>query len=42
VRKKELGIITLTGVEERLSYGDYAAIDTTPPERGDMAVKMSN
>lgn len=42
VRKKELGVVTLTGVEERLSYGDYAAIDITPPERGDMAVKVSN
>lgn len=42
VRKKELGIVTLTGVEERLSYGDYAAIDTMPPIRGDTAIKMSN
>ncbi len=43
VRKKELGLITLTGVEERLSYGDYAAIDaSTPPERGDTAVQVSN
>lgn len=43
VRKKELGLVTLTGVEERLSYGDYAAIDaSTPPERGDTAVQVTN
>lgn len=42
VRKKELGVVTLTGVEQRLSYGDYAAMDATPPERGDMVVKVSN
>ncbi len=38
VRKKQLGIVEVTGVEQKISYGSYTPIDLTSPQRGDFAV----
>ena len=39
IRKKKLGSVTLTGVEERMSWGTFAPISETMPERGDLVVR---
>ncbi|MGB8276063.1 MAG: CsgG/HfaB family protein [Alphaproteobacteria bacterium] len=38
VRRKELGLLELKGVEEKLAYGSFVALDPEPPQRGDVVV----
>jgi len=38
VRKMRLGIVTLTDVEAKLSYGSFAPTDVNAPVRGDLVV----
>ena len=40
-RTKELGILRLTGVQPKLSYGAYSPLESSPPKRGDLVVIMS-
>ena len=39
-KRKELGMVRLSGIQEKLSFGAYTALETTPPKRGDMVVIM--
>lgn len=38
VRQKQLGTVTLTGVEPLLSYGKFAGASAEPPQRGDLVL----
>lgn len=40
IRKKELGIIEITGVEQKLSYGVFMPLDVTAPQRGDFVASI--
>jgi len=40
-RKKELGVLTLTGVQPKLAFGAYSPLDNAAPKRGDLVVIMS-
>lgn len=39
-RSKELGVLTLSGVKDKMSFGGYSAIESEPPRRGDKVVIM--
>lgn len=39
-RSKELGIVTVSGVEEKLAYGPFKPLEPDPPRRGDFVVIM--
>lgn len=38
IRKKELGGLQLTGVEKKMSYGNFIPNGTEPPRRGDLVI----
>ncbi len=40
VRKHEIGVVQVTGVEEKLAYGPFLPLGTKPPRRGDLVVVM--
>jgi len=40
LRKKELGIVKISGVEKKVSYGSFQPLETTPPKRGDFVAIM--
>jgi curli biogenesis system outer membrane secretion channel CsgG len=37
-RKREIGVLQLTGVEAKISYGTYTPLDSAPPQRGDLVL----
>ena len=40
IRKKELGILQITGVEKKISYGQFTPLGMDPPRRGDYVAIM--
>ena len=38
IRKKELGLVTVSDVLEKVSYGDFVPLDIDAPQRGDLIV----
>lgn len=40
VRKKELGLVTVSEVTDKIAIGTFTALDTDPPQRGDMVVSI--
>lgn len=42
LKKKELGLVTISTVTEKLSIGGYTALDVDPPQRGDLVVTVRN
>jgi len=40
IRKKELGVLQITGVEKKISYGQFAPLGMEPPQRGDYVAMM--
>jgi len=40
-RRKELGVLTLSGVQQKLSFGPFTPLESLPPKRGDLVVIMS-
>ena len=40
-RRKELGVLQLTGVEQKLAFGSFSPLEADAPKRGDLVVVMS-
>lgn len=40
IRKQELGVLRLTSVEDKISYGTYQPLEQDPPTRGDLVAIM--
>ncbi|MEX2450365.1 MAG: CsgG/HfaB family protein [Rhodospirillales bacterium] len=40
IRKKELGIVKIIGVESKVSFGSFQPLETIPPQRGDFVAIM--
>lgn len=40
IRKKQLGMLEITGAEEKLAYGNYSPVEMEAPERGDRVVEL--
>ena len=39
-RKAELGVVTLSGVDPKMSYGSYMPLQQAPPQRGDLVMQL--
>ena len=40
IRKKPLGVLQVTGVENKISYGTFQPLEMEPPQRGDLVAIM--
>lgn len=40
IRKKELGIVRITGVEKKISFGKFMPLSLDPPKRGDFVTNI--
>jgi curli biogenesis system outer membrane secretion channel CsgG len=40
IRKQELGVLQLTGVEDKMSYGTFVPLGTEQPKRGDRVIMV--
>jgi len=40
IRKKQLGVVQLTGVEEKMSYGTFVPLGSDQPQRGDRVIMV--